>query len=190
MTPLQFKLIAAGLLLMLAFGTGWKIRAWKADSDIAELNKQIAQMVSDAKDKQLEFQNQASTLEHAQADLTTANASLIATKQEKQQVVTRTITKEVIRYAQNPDRPVVLLDYDWVRIHNAAARGADLSDTASTPSTPDGATGPATDADALGIVTSNYGICHDTALDLEGMQAYGRQMEAFRNQVLELNHAR
>ncbi len=190
MTPLQIKLAAAAIALILAFGTGWKIRAWKADSDIAALNAQIAKMISDAKDKQLQFQEQATSLEHVQADLTAANAATIAAKQEKQKVKTITVTKEVVRYAQNPDRPVVLLDADWVRLHNLAASGAELSTTTTPTGQPDDTTGIVTDADALQTVTSNYGTCLDSALKLEGMQAYGRQIELYAKRIAALNIGR
>jgi len=46
--PLQAKLIAGALGLALAFGGGWSVRGWKADADIAKIERKL----EEAREKQ------------------------------------------------------------------------------------------------------------------------------------------
>lgn len=79
-------------------------------------------------------------------------------REEKQRVITR----EVVRYVERENAvrtaggDVPMLDADWVRIHDAAARPAD---GAAEP-IPDEAAGPATAGAALDAVTGNYTQCY------------------------------
>ncbi len=97
-------------------------------------------------------------------------------REVKLQVVTRTITKEVIKYVQAPEIVHVTLPAEWVRIHNAAASGTDMSETSNTAGKPDGPTSAVTDADALSVVTDNYSTCHQYADRVLALQDWAKAL--------------
>lgn len=82
--------------------------------------------------------------------------------------VTQTIEKEIVRYV--PLAADVVLPVGFVMLHDAAALGA-------VPKPPEGvdvaAPGIAASVAIKGVV-GNYGSCHRTALQLEGLQAWVR----------------
>ena len=91
-------------------------------------------------------------------------------REEKQNVITR----EVVRYVERENAvrtaggDVPMLDADWVRIHDAAARPAD---GAAEP-VPAGAAGPATAGAALDAVTGNYAQCYQWRDQVIGWQEW------------------
>lgn len=80
------------------------------------------------------------------------------------QVVTRTVEKEVVRYADS--NPGSCLDAGWAGLHNDAAANR-LPGTAPGP---DEAGGAPRAAEALSTVTRNYAACHRTADRLDALQ--------------------
>jgi hypothetical protein len=86
------------------------------------------------------------------------------------QTVTQTIEKEVIRYVPESHDPV--LPVGWRMLHDAAAVG-------SIPKAPDGVDVTARDVKASAAaraVVSNYGTCHENALQLMALQDWIRHM--------------
>lgn len=87
----------------------------------------------------------------------------------KTEVVTETIEKEVIRYADS--NPGYVLDGAWRVLHDAAALNT-VPDPASIPYGASGA--PPRAAEALDTVTASYAACNRTADRLDALQGWVR----------------
>lgn len=84
----------------------------------------------------------------------------------KTEVVTQTVEKEVVRYAEA--NPGYCLDVAWGRLYDAAA-----ANTVPEPAGhSDGAERAPTAAGALEAVTASYAACHRTADKLDALQAW------------------
>lgn len=81
------------------------------------------------------------------------------------QIVTQTVEKEVIRYADA--NPGACLDPEWRRLHDRAALNT-VSDTGRSVDVAPRA------AEALETVTANYAACHRTADRLGALQDWVR----------------
>lgn len=86
------------------------------------------------------------------------------------EVVTQTVEKEVVRYANTGS----CLDLQWAGLHNDAAANRVPG---SAPG-PDEEGGAPTAAKALTTVTANYAACHRTADRLDALQDWVRQQQA------------
>ncbi|QDQ24910.1 hypothetical protein FNU76_00315 [Chitinimonas arctica] len=86
----------------------------------------------------------------------------------RDRVIYRNIEKEVIRYVASPQHAVCHLDYEWLRLHNAAA----LSIVPEPADSADAAAGEFTSDDALQTVTTNYQACQDNARQLADLQRW------------------
>lgn len=93
----------------------------------------------------------------------------------KTEIVTRTVEKEVIRYAES--NPGLCLDGAWRVLHDAAA-----ANTVPEPGTiPYGASGaPPRAAEALGTVTENYAACNRTADRLDALQEWVSEQQKIK----------
>jgi hypothetical protein len=89
--------------------------------------------------------------------------------QGKTRTVTQEVQKEVTRYVETAPR--LVLDADWVRLHDRAALGA----ISEAPGSADGAGGETTSPEALQTVTDNYGACHRNADKLTALQEWVRE---------------
>lgn len=90
------------------------------------------------------------------------------------QVVTETITKEVVRYADA--NPGTCLDAGWRLLHDAAS-----ANTVPDPGLkPDATAGAPTAAAALETVTGNYAACWRNANRLDALQGWVREQQAVR----------
>lgn len=88
------------------------------------------------------------------------------------QIVTETVEKEVIKYANTG----YCLDAAWGRLHNDAAANA-VSYTAAKP---DGEVGAPTAATAIKTVTSNYAACHRNADKIDALQQWIAEQQAVK----------
>lgn len=94
------------------------------------------------------------------------------------QVVTRTLTKEiplVIPPAVDRSFP---LSVGFVRLHDAAARGVDLSDIAASAGAADGSPSSVTPSDAAAVIVANYGACHADDAELAAWQEFYSRLRA------------
>lgn len=87
-------------------------------------------------------------------------------------VVTETIEKETVRYAET--NPGHCLDAGWRRLHDSAALNAVPGPAGRT----DGEGGAPQAATALQAVTANYAACHRTADRLDALQQWARSQAA------------
>ena len=85
--------------------------------------------------------------------------------QARTRVITNTIEREVVRYAES--NPSSCLDTDWGRLHDAAT-GA----ISEAPLHPDGAAGAPKAAAAIDTITANYAACNRNADRLTALQEW------------------
>ncbi|QDQ28262.1 hypothetical protein FNU76_18965 [Chitinimonas arctica] len=110
-------------------------------------------------------------IERKQAAISQAVAEQHESGRIRDRVIYRNIEKEVIRYVASPQHAVCHLDYEWLRLHNAAA----LSIVPEPADSADAAAGEFTSDDALQTVTTNYQACQDNARQLADLQAWVHQ---------------
>jgi hypothetical protein len=92
----------------------------------------------------------------------------------KTELVTRTVEKEVVRYAET--NPGFCLDPTWRVLHDAAA----ANHVPDPRLKPDAASGAPKAAEALETVTGNYSACHRTADRLDALQDWVKKQQAVR----------
>lgn len=90
------------------------------------------------------------------------------------EVVTKTVEKEVIRYAEA--NPGYCLDAAWRGLHDDAAANR----VPGTGLKPDGASGAPKAAEAIETVTENYSACHRTADRLDALQAWIKKQQEIK----------
>ena len=146
------KISAVLILLSISFYAGWSHRAGVAKLDAAQFAKQVEEY-------ETALQNKVDKVEEV------AQVAV-----NEQVVVTKYVTKEVIKYVKN-NTDVCELNDDWVRIHNTASAGR-VPDTTETTVVPYDTT------DAIATVAENYGNCRDTIERLNALQSW---VAALRN---------
>jgi hypothetical protein len=103
---------------------------------------------------------------------------LHAALQRKQEVKHITNTVEVIKYVESDDAGKCDLPPEFVRIHNAAASGGNVSTETDTASGVDaggaGALVGKTDKDFAPVLSRNYNRCHQVHAKLKALRAWAR----------------
>jgi hypothetical protein len=154
--PAAGALLNPWILLVVAAASGWlwlqgyKVGAAKLEAYRAEQLKQ------------------ATVINQRRAEVTERVVTKYITKVVPQtQIVTETVEKEVIRYAENNHG--LCLDGAWRVLHDDAA----LNRIPAAGLQPDGAgRTPPRAAVALATVTENYAACHRTADRLDALQEW------------------
>ncbi|QLI80776.1 hypothetical protein HZU75_04115 [Chitinibacter fontanus] len=160
--PEKYRLAAGVLVLLAVFSLGLWV-GWVGASN----SKDAAMLKVEHKTAAKVEKKQASA-----AVAAVANASAI----ERTRVIYKTVTKEVVRYAQSENAAESKasgvcdqrLDAEWVRIHDFAAVPDDAA------STPDESAQPVGKADALGVIARNYETCQQWRNELIGWQSWWR----------------
>lgn len=98
--------------------------------------------------------------------------------QDHIRVVTRTLIKEIPGAIPSSVDRGFPLSVGWVRFHDAAALGLDLSAAAGPPGLADDVASPVKSSDAAATIAGNYGACHETAERLTALQDWVRQVTA------------
>ena len=159
--PWYYRALILAALAVAVAGFGWikgaaHVQArWQAE--------QLAQAVATSEQQARQAQ--------ATVEVVTVYVDRIQTVQAK----TKTIIKEIPVYVTKEADADCTINRGFVRLHDAAATAADLPNPA----------GPA-DAGASGIalstvaatVTTNYGLCHETAEQLTALQEWITAMAA------------
>lgn len=98
--------------------------------------------------------------------------------QERIRTVYRTITKEVPTYVTPEIDRTYPLPVGLVRLHDAAARGVDVSAVPDPAGLADDARATATASDLAGAIVGNYGACRADIEQLTALQAWARGQAA------------
>ena len=163
MSPQVLALVAASLI---SAASGWKVTSWYYQSQISDMLLDAAQAAQEARDLN-------DKIEVMGLELAGVVSERDAARRQKARDLQRVITRKVIEYVQNPDIERVYLPSEWVRLHDSAASGRVPEDADPAGATDDPAVG-VTDADAIAVVTDNYGICTDTRNQLIGLQEWAK----------------
>ncbi len=161
--PEKYRLLAVLLLVLAVFALGLRI-GWVGASN----SKDAAALKVERQSAVKVEKKQASA-----AVAAVANASAI----ERTRVIYKTVTKEVVKYAQSENaaetaKPAAggecdqRLDAEWVRIHDLAAVPSDAA------SAPDESARPVGKADALGVIARNYETCQQWRNEVIGWQSW------------------
>lgn len=105
----QSKLIIAAVIAAVAFGAGWQVQTWRYDSKLLEQQG----LVEEARDRV------------AVVEAKSAEVQVVVKYKEK------VITRDVIKYVQDPDRSVCVYDAERVRIKTNILRAADTRSKAT-----------------------------------------------------------
>ena len=122
-----------------------------------------------------EARNRRVTLQRAQASRDAGVAE--AKAQDRIHIVYRTLREEIpVHVAPETDR-AFRLPVGLVRLHDAAARGVELSRVPDPAGEPDGAASRVQPSDLAGALIDNYGACRADAEQLAALQAWVRRQE-------------
>jgi len=158
--PLPYRIAALALFAVALVGFGWF--------------KGYAQGSQKLIDWQAKEATNALRVIKGQDRVTEAVVTHYVAVQGQTKVVTQTITKEVVRYADS--NAGNCLDPAWRLLHDAAAANR-VPDPGLKP---DGAAGAPTAAAALETVTGNYAACWRNSDRLTALQAWVREQQAVR----------
>lgn len=153
----------ASITLVSGFTAGYEWRDRYADLELSELKAEYLAA-------QVEANEFAENAEMAMQAVSDNAARLYADLQAERERKNKVITKEVVKYAENPNAGRCVLPADWVRTHDQAASGMPDDSEPSSGSNDD----PArfTDVDALATVTENYRICVTELDKLKALQSW------------------
>ncbi|MEJ0065031.1 MAG: hypothetical protein WDM85_06005 [Caulobacteraceae bacterium] len=155
---LKLSLFAAAATAIGGFAAGWKVHDWRAGA--AEVR------IAQAAMKTVQRQAAASQV-IAVADQRT---------QDRVRTVTRTLIEKVPTYVSATTDARYPVPWGFVRLHDAAAVGDDLSAAAPSPRRPDDGASDVTTSEAAGVIVANYGSCRADQARLAELQAWTRQI--------------
>jgi hypothetical protein len=154
----KLSLFAAVATAIGGFAAGWKVHDWRDGA------------------ADVRFAQAAVKTVRSQAVSSQAIAVADQRTQDRVRTVTRTLIEKVPTYVSATTDAHYPLPWGFVRLHDAAAVGDDLSATAAGPSGPDDAPSDVRTSEAAAIVAANYGACHADQSRLAELQAWARQM--------------
>lgn len=140
---INFKLLViGGAALAAVTGTSvWLVQDWRYGKQIAEAKNEAWETYRDAMQDRIE-------LEYLRGQREQTAAELAELRAQKQEVITRTVTNEVIKYVQDPTTGQCVFPDSGVRILNYAATGQrNVSGNADTASELNAGPDPATDTE-------------------------------------------
>lgn len=132
MSSIALKVVGCLLLIMAIAEGGWYARGVVAERDAAAVQLDL----DAAKQKVADFEQAE---RDKQAAVTQQSSDRITTDAPKQTVITQTVTKEVIKYVQNPAHGKCSMPDDWVRAYNSSLG---LPDPTAIPTAGPASTGP------------------------------------------------
>lgn len=116
--------------------------------------------------------SRAKEVAEAQAAVTAASEREAAKAQARIVTVTRTVTKEIpVALPPSTDRRYPL-PVGFVRLHDAFARGIDLSAVADPAGRADDAASGVAASHAIAVIGANYGACRADQARLAGLQRW------------------
>lgn len=113
--------------------------------------------------------------------ITTDVAGKLADRKTEIRTITQTLTKEVVRYVPVESDRACVVPAGFVRLHDAAARGAVLPEPAGGPLDADSGLALSTVAET---VVANYGSAHELAAEVIAWREwYARQADLWKREV-------
>jgi len=152
----KLSLFAAAATAIGGFAAGWKVHDWRDGA--AEVHAATAAAKT--------VQRQAA------ASQTIAVADQAA--QDRVRTVTRTLIEKAPVYVSATTDARFPLPLGFVRLHDAAVAGDDLSAAAPGSGGPDDAPSGVAASAAAAVIVGNYGACHADQARLAALQAWAR----------------
>ena len=154
----KLSLLLSVATLAGGFAAGWKIHDWRDGAS------------------QLHAAQTAVRTVQRQAAASQAIAVRDQHVQEQVHTVTRRLIEKVPVYVTPQIDRAFPLPWGFVRVHDAAVRGDDLSPAATRSAGPDDAPSNVTASRAAAVITGNYGDCRADRARLADLQAWIRGM--------------
>jgi hypothetical protein len=154
----KVSLFAAAATAIGGFAAGWKVHDWRDGA--AEVHATTAA---------------AKTIQR-QAAASQAIAVADQAAQDRVRTVTRTLIEEVPAHVSATTDARFPLPLGFVRLHDAAVAGDDLSAIAPGPDGADDAASGVAASAAAAVVVGNYGACHADQARLAELQAWARRV--------------
>lgn len=192
--PLKVLVALIGIFWM-AIGAGWAVYWWATTAPLGWPNYRLGGKVigitlhlPDPPGAQLAAMKAAAAKSAAKAkDTETAQhaASVAiglgeAMAQERIRTVYRTIRTEIHDHVSPAIDRAFPMPVGLVRLHDAAARGLDVSAVPDSAGQPDDAASRFAASDLAGAFTDNYGACRANAEQLSGLQSWIRLEAAIK----------
>jgi len=154
----KLSLFATAAATIGGFAAGWKVHDWRDG----------AAEVRAARTAVTTVQRQAAASQGiAVADQRT---------QDRIRTVTRTLIEKVPTYVSATTDARFPVPWGFVRLHDAAAAGDDLSAAAASPGRPDDGASDVAASEAAGVIAGNYGACRADQARLAELQAWAMGM--------------
>jgi hypothetical protein len=155
---LKLSLFAAAAAAIGSFAAGWQVHSWR---DGAAQNHAAQAAVKTVQ---------------RQAAASQAIAVADQRTQDRVRTVTRTLIERIPTYVSATTDAHYPLPWGFVRVHDAAAVGDDLSAAAPDAGRPDEAASDVAASEAARIVVANYGACRADQARLAELQDWARSM--------------
>lgn len=140
------------------FAAGWKIHDWRDAASQLRATQAVVRTVQ------------------RQAAASQAIAVGDQRAQDKVRTVTRRLIEKVPVYVTPQTDRAFPLPWGFVRVHDAAIRGDDLSAAAESPREPDDAASDVAASRAATVIAANYGDCRADRQRLADLQAWAKSM--------------
>jgi hypothetical protein len=154
----KLSLFAAAATAIGGFAAGWKVHDWRDGAAQVRAAQAAVKTVQ------------------RQAAASQAIAVADQRTQDRVRTVTRTLIEKVPVYVTATTDARFPVPWGFVRLHDAAAVGDDLSAAAASPGRPDDAASNVAASEAAGVIVANYGSCRADQARLAELQAWTRQM--------------
>jgi hypothetical protein len=154
----KLSLFAAAAAAIGGFAAGWRVHDWRDGAAEAHAAGASARTI----------QRQAAASE----TVAVADQRL----QDRVHTVTRTLIQKVPIYVSATTDARYPLPLGFVRLHDAAAAGDDLSASAPGPDGSDDAASGVAASAAAAVIVGNYGLCRADQARLAELQAWARRM--------------
>jgi hypothetical protein len=154
----KLSLFAAAATAIGGFAAGWKVHDWR--------------------DGAAQVQAAQSAVKTVQRQAAASQAIAVSDQrtQDRVRTVTRTLIQKVPVYVSATTDARFPVPWGYVRLHDAAAVGDDLSAAASGPDRPDDAASDVAASEAARVVVANYGACRADQARLAELQDWARSM--------------
>lgn len=175
LSPFWLRFAGVAAFVAAVFAGGYKVASSHYGGIIAETRAQHLEAVAEANRK-------TRLIDEVNRRAANAASEAYAWKNREREVVTKVITKEVIKYVETDNARECGLSASGVRLHDTAARGRVPEDARATAGTDDGAIA-ATNAEVIMTVTDNYNTCNETRDKLIGLQNWVRAVTRYESQI-------
>jgi len=154
----RFALFAAAATAIGGFAAGWRVHDWRDGAAEVHAARTVVKTV--------------------QRQSAASQAVAIADQRSQDQIrtVTKTLIQKVPVYVSATTDARYPVPWGYVRLHDAATVGDDLSAAAASPGRPDDSPSDVAASEAAGVIVANYGSCRADQARLAALQAWAKDI--------------